>query len=260
MQTPKVLVTGSHGFIGRHLMKLVPDAVGWDIEDNPDHDICQMLPDTDFTHIFHLAASKSVSVSEMYPRSFILNNCFGTVNLLKEFPRARVINVSSSAADECKSVYGMTKYFAELAGYQHKNCLNVRLYNVFGEGQNTDYGAVVPNFITAKLTGSRPIIYGDGTQTRDLTYVGDVVDELYRLMFATNDTGLTHIGYGQPILIIDLCREIFGPDVDIQFMPKRNFDIEFSCALYPMQATYGRKEGLRRTIQWWKDEFANTKA
>lgn len=257
MESSRILITGNLGFIGSHLHDLYPSAVGWDLESDayPQEDITEPLPEMDFTHIFHLAASKSVSNSEKLARQYIINNCWGTVNIMKAYPNARIINISSSAANECKSIYGMTKYFAELAGDNHKNCLNVRLYNVFGEGQGLDYAPVVPNFIKAKMDKSPAIIYGDGSQTRDLTYVGDVVHELNRLMFATKDTGLHHLGYGNPISILDLCHQICGEDADIRFLPKRSFDIEHSCAMTPMQMTYGREIGLKRTIEWWEDKY-----
>lgn len=260
MESNRILITGNRGFIGSHLHELFPKAIGWDLENDtePQEDITERLPEINFTHIFHLAAYKSVSRGEMYPRGYISNNCWGTVNLLKNYPHARIINVSSSAANECKSIYGMTKYFTELAGNQHKNCLNVRLYNVFGERQTMEYAPVVPNFIHASLMGSRPVIFGDGSQTRDLTYVGDVVEELKRLMFATKDTGLSHVGYANPISILDLCHRICGNHADIHFLPKRSFDIENSCAVSPMHITYGREIGLKRTISWWKEHRANS--
>lgn len=258
MESPKILITGHLGFIGTHLHNLIPEAEGVDIKEGDD--ICEELPDTKYTHVFHLAASKSVAKGEIQARGYIINNCWGTVNLLKKYPDARFINVSSSAANECKSVYGMTKYFSELAGNNHKNCLNVRLYNVFGEGQTQEHGAVVPAFINASLCDTKPYIYGDGSQSRDFTYVGDVVHELRRLMFATKDTGLSHVGYGNSMTVLDLCHRICGQNAEIDFLQKRSFDIEFSCAMSPMMMTYGREEGLKRTIEWWKGRYANSAA
>ena len=58
----------------------------------------------------------------------------------------------------------------------HKNCLNVRLYNVFGEGQGFNSGTVIPKFCHAKFNNYKPTIFGDGNQRRDFTYVGDVIE------------------------------------------------------------------------------------
>lgn len=256
----RILITGSRGFIGSHLMALFPGATGWDLENevDPQEDITEHLPEGNFTHIFHLAAHKSVPRGEVFPRAFINTNCWGTLNLIKTYPKARILNVSSSAANECKSIYGITKYFSELVGNTHRNCLNVRLYNVFGEGQTIESGAVVPQFIKHRRFKDKPMIYGDGRQARDFTYVGDVVEELGRLMFATDYTGLSHVGCSNPMTVLELCQRICG-NVEIDFRPKRSYDIEYSCAPMPMIMTYGREEGLKRTIAWWEalDTFSS---
>lgn len=251
-----ILITGADGFIGSHLCELIPDAYCIDLKRGSD--ICDDLPDENFTHIFHLAASKSVPVGEQNPKTFISNNCWGTVNLLKKYPNVRFINVSSSSANEVKSIYGATKAFSESVGNFHKNCLNVRLYNVFGEGQPVTGGAVVPQFVYSKLQKSKPIIYGDGSQTRDFTYVKDVVHELKRLMFETNETGLWHLGYSNPMSVLDLCKRICG-ETEITFFPKRPFDIENSNSFYAMRIKYGREEGLKRTIEWYENEYSRTR-
>src|SRR3990167_4047972 len=190
----KILITGDKGFIGAHLTNYFNykgvKYEGLDLKDGKD--VCDVEP-SDISHIFHLAASKSVPLSMKRPEEFIHNNCLGTVKLMQAFPKARILNISSSSANEVKSIYGATKLFGEQIGNFHKNWLNARLYNVFGEGQPE--GAVVSNFIKCRLNSTRPIIFGDGSQERDMTYVGDVVNELVGLMFDTWKTGLTHVGY-----------------------------------------------------------------
>ena len=200
----RTLITGALGFIGSHLYALLPEAKGWDVKDAWNQDIRTNLPQESFTHIFHLAAKRSVPLGEQEPFQFISTNCWGTLNILRTYPNARILNISSSAAAQAKSVYGATKKFAECVGYQHPNCLNVRLYNVFGERQEVESGAVVPHFITSKLTKKPVTIYGEGWQTRDFTYVGDVVLELKRLMFETEEVGLVHVGYHAPVSVQDL--------------------------------------------------------
>ena len=250
----KILLTGSIGFIGSHLHQLIPEAIGCDIRENSLHDIRLddiQLGYPDITHVFHLAALKGVAPSEGgYAKDYIETNCWGTANVLRSFPNARIIFVSSSAAEECKSIYGMTKKFGELVAMRHPNCLAVRLYNVFGEGQSLEYAPAVPAFINARLKGHDPIIFGDGLQTRDFTYVGDVVHELKRLMFETDLKGLYHLGYGEPISVLDLLKEIYGYLPNVHFVPELNFNIRNSCSPTKMEnIMYGRMEGLRRTIK-----------
>lgn len=245
------LITGNKGFIGSHLHKLLPDAIGLDLKDY--QDIRDELPDKPFTHIFHLAACKSVPLGEQIPRDFISTNCWGTVNLLKTYPNARILNISSSSANEVKSIYGATKLFGELAARTHSNCTSVRLYNVFGEGQLPESGAVVPNFIKSMIDGVPATIYGDGYQERDMTYVGDVVENLVRIMYDKPNIRLIHLGYSEPISIIGLHNAICR--MEPNFEPDRIFDMRNSCSPEGMTIKYGRDEGIRRTIEWFKSEY-----
>ena len=191
-------------------------------------------------------------MGESDPYNFIQTNCWGTVNILKTYPNARIINVTSASAKNVMGIYGATKQFSETVGKFHKNCLNVRPHNVFGEGQREDSLAVIPLFIKAKLEGNRPIIYGDGSMRRDFTYVGDVVNYLYSMMFENDLKGVIDVGYGNSLTILELCKEIFGSLPDIQWEPVRPFDCEFSISSNPIPQVFGMKEGIKRTIEWWK--------
>lgn len=249
----RVLITGHLGFIGKHLMNMEHGATGWDVKEG--NDVREITGETQYTHIFHCAASKSVPIGEVEYRHFIENNCVMATHLAKKFPKARIVNLSSSSVNEIKSVYGMTKAFAEMMSVQHENWVNVRLYNVFGEGQFYESGAVVPRFITAYLRNEPPVVYGSGEQRRDLTYVGDVVHGLHDTMFGSDVRGVVHLGYGEPISINNLIEEIFTDFPKVKYLQKRAVDILDSCSPEPMKrVVYGRSEGLKRTIEWMRHE------
>lgn len=256
----KILVTGGSGFIGSKLISYLEDSlstheniiVNYDLKIGVD--ITEPIVDKNFDVVFHLAASKSVPKSEENPELFIRNNCLGTLNIIKSFPKARIINISSSSVNDVKSVYGATKLLAEQIAKSHENCLSVRLYNVFGEGYSSEAG-VIQKFIQAKINKEAPVIFGDGTQSRDFTYVGDVVASLVDLGLynGNGETGVMHLGYGSSISVNDLLFKVFGVDK----RPAREFDILDSKAPYKMQLMpYGREKGLERTIQWFEDEAA----
>ena len=249
----RVAITGGGGFIGNHLHKLYPNADIFDVTHGKD--ICEQLPDVEYDKIFHLAAKHHIPTCEVEAEECIWINCWGTLNLIKSYPNARIISISSSAANEIKSVYGASKLFTEIIGKLHKNYLSVRLYNVFGEGQRPESGAVVPKLMDMCLRNLPLSIYGDGTQARDFTYVGDVVENL-RTMMEGSLTGLTHLGYGDPLSVNELIKMVYGFMPEIEHMPARGVDIKFSRSPNPCKVYYGRAEGIKRTKEWFKKEYS----
>ena len=248
----KVLVTGV-GFIGTNLLKLYPNADTLDIRDG--QDICDKLPDKEYDQIFHLAAKHHIPTCEKEAEECIRVNCWGTVNLLKTYPNARIILAASSSSNEIKSVYGLTKAFVELSQQLHKNCLAVKFYNVFGEHQKLEGGAVTPKLIWHMLTKTPLKINGDGTQARDFTYVGDLVENL-RLLMDSKQTGVTHLGYGETILLNHYIELIYGSyPFDIETSDFTSYEILRSESPIRCQKFYGREEGMRRTIEWFKKEY-----
>ena len=247
----KVLITGSKGFIGTNLLKLYPDADTFDIKNG--QDICDKLPDKPYTHIFHLAAKHHIPTCEIEAHECINVNCWGTLNLIKSYPNARILVAASSSSNEIKSVYGATKAFIETIAPLHKNYLAVKFYNVFGEHQKLEGGAVTPKLIDNYLRKKPLTINGDGCQARDFTYVGDVVENLAALM-DSKQTGITHLGYGETILLNQYIELIYGEMPEVEYLPAKSIDILRSESPIRCRQFYGRKEGMRRTIEWFKKE------
>lgn len=250
--TNRILITGKSGFIGQNLSKLYPDADGLDLSNG--QDICDELPDKDYTHIFHLAAKHHIPTCEKEVEETIRVNCWGTLNLLKTYPNARIIIAGSSSSNEIKSVYGATKAFLEIIQNLHKNCLVTKFYNVFGEHQRLEGGAVTPKLINTMLRKEPLTINGDGTQARDFTYVGDLVENL-KLLMESKQTGITHLGYGETILLNHYIELIYGYMPETNNLPSKDIDILRSESPIRCRQFYGRKEGIRRTIEWFKQEY-----
>jgi len=249
----KVLITGGLGFIGTNLLKLYPDADTLDKQDS--QDICGELPKKDYTHIFHLAAKHHIPTCEVEAEECIRVNCWGTLNLMRSYPNARILSAASSSSNEIKSVYGASKAFIETIAPLHKNYLAVKFYNVFGEYQKLEGGAVTPKLIHHMLTKKHLSINGDGTQFRDFTYVGDVVNNL-KLLMEGELRGVTHLGNGEPIMLNQYIEMIYGYMPDINYLPRVEQDILWSKAPTPCQKFFGREEGMRRTIAWFKKEYS----
>lgn len=250
ISTNKVLITGGAGFIGTNLRRLYPDA---DILDKPD-DICGELPDKEYTQIFHLAAKHHIPTCELEAEECIRVNCWGTLNIMRTYPNARILAAASSSSNEIKSVYGASKAFIELIAPLHKNYLAVKFYNVFGEHQKLEGGAVTPKLIHTMLTKKQLEINGDGTQFRDFTYVGDVVENL-RILMDGDLKGMTHLGHGEPIMLNHYIELIYGEMPDVINLPKKEIDILWSKAPSPCKKFYGREEGMKRTIAWFKEAY-----
>ena len=248
----RILITGGSGFIGTNLRKLYPGA---DVLDKTmGQDICEDLPNVDYTHIFHLAAKHHIPTCEKEAEECIRVNCWGTLNLMRCYPDARIIAAASSSANEIKSVYGASKAFVELIAPLHKNYLAVKLYNVFGEHQKLEGGAVTPKLIDTMMRKAPLTINGDGTQFRDFTYVGDVVENL-RLLMDSDLKGVTHLGHGEPIMLNQYIELIYGHMPEVINLPRVERDILWSKAPTPCRKFYGREEGMKRTIQWFHEYY-----
>jgi UDP-N-acetylglucosamine/UDP-N-acetylgalactosamine 4-epimerase len=239
-------------------------------------------------YVIHLAALPSVSRSVEDPVLSNSVNVDGTLTLLLAARGAktvkRVVYASSSAAYgdtptlpkiEAMAPQPMSPYAAgKLAGEHycrvfHANygletvCL--RYFNVFGPRQDpeSEYAAVVPKFVTTLLEKKRPTIYGDGKQTRDFTYVENVVDANLMACTAPKAPGeVVNIACGDRVTISGLAfmiGEIVGYTCEPKLKPARAGDVRHSLAdISKAQEVLGYRvrvnlqEGLERTVEWYR--------
>jgi len=144
----------------------------------------------------------------------------------------------------------------------------LRYFNVFGPRQDphSQYSAVIPKFITAMLRGQRPTIYGDGTQTRDFTYVLNNVLANVAATTAPDVAGqVFNIACGTSFSLLDLVREInsiLGTSIEPIFAAPRAGDVRHSLAdisaaqqKLNYKVAIDFKEGLRRTIEWYRQRI-----
>lgn len=158
---------------------------------------------------------------------------------------------------------GYTRVFASLYGME---TVSLRYFNVFGPRQDpgSPYAAVIPLFVTAYAKNEMPTIFGDGRQSRDFTYVDNVV---HANLLAAGATGLdgrsVNVAAGDPRSLLDLLdaiSRIFGRRVEPAFAPERAGDIRSSHAdvtlareLFGYAPVVPFEEGLRRTVDWLRE-------
>ena len=209
-------------------------------------------------YVFHLAAQVSVPFSMQNPEHTMEINGAGTQRVLEAAFQAgcrRVVYAGSSSCygDVGNSVqsetdqiapispYGISKYQGE--EYCHEmaesgkiETVTLRYFNVFGPGQDpaSPYSAVIPKFISLLMAGKRPTIFGDGTQSRDFTYVQNVVDANLLAIEADGVSGHSiNVANGRSISLlklIELLCENLQTDVEPIFAEARKGDILHSCA------------------------------
>lgn len=180
----RILLTGSHGFIGSHFRRKsgYGDMVLWDLKIGKDIFNLRKNDLKGVDIIVHLAAKISVEESWQKPEEYLRNNTLGTLHLArlaKEAGVRRFVFSSSAAAyGNPMTPYGASKLSAEkfLEAFRDElEILILRFFNVYGKGQTPEYAGVITKFVNQAKFGKKLTIYGDGSSIRDFIYVDDVV-------------------------------------------------------------------------------------
>jgi nucleoside-diphosphate-sugar epimerase len=244
-------------------------------------------------YVLHLAARTSVPRSVKDPIETNKINIDGTLNVLVAARDAKVKRVvfaaSSSAYGETPTLpkvetmqpapispYGVTKFVGELYAQTFGRCyglenVSLRYFNVFGPRQDptSQYSGVLSKFITALLDGQAPVVYGDGEQSRDFTYVANVVDATLRAAEAPGVSGqVFNVGTGKRFTLnetLQLLGKISGRPARAKYDAPRTGDILHSQAdihlaqeMLSYVPSVDFEEGLRRTWAWYASTYAKT--
>jgi UDP-glucose 4-epimerase len=241
--------------------------------------------------VFHLAAIPSVPVSMKEPERTNAVNVGGTVNVLQAALRsnvARVVLACSCAAygdgpEQPKherllprpiSPYAAQKVASELYAQTYTRayglpCVALRFFNVYGPRQdpNSEYAAAIPRFVTRLLSGQRPIVFGDGLQTRDFVHVKDVVRANLLAAVARDAPGeIINVASGKSASLLELIaliRDAIGPaaaDLAPEHQPPRAGDVRASSAdvtkareLLGYEPQVTLRDGLADLVEWWRE-------
>ena len=240
-------------------------------------------------YVLHQAAIPSVPRSVANPVESHRANVDATLNMLVASKDAKVKRLVFAGSS---SVYGDTPTLPKTEDMPHNplspyalhkqlgeqyaqmftrlyglETVTTRYFNVFGPRQDptSPYSGVISLFIKALLDGTQPVIYGDGGQTRDFTYVGNVVDGVLRAAEAPGAAGeVVNVATSSRVSLNELLavlKKIIGSDVQPIHKEGRTGDVRHSQAditkaqkLLGYQPTVGLEEGLRETVAWYKTQ------
>jgi UDP-N-acetylglucosamine/UDP-N-acetyl-alpha-D-glucosaminouronate 4-epimerase len=240
--------------------------------------------------VFHQAALPSVPRSVQDPLTSTASNVTGTINVLlaaRDAGVRRVVYASSSsvygANPELPKHEGMATLpispyaVAKLAGEGYCRAFGevyglesvaIRYFNVFGPRQDprSQYAAVIPNFVAAMIRGESPLIHGDGEQSRDFTYVRNVVDANLLAAEAAGIAGRVYnVACGESVTLNQLfseLTELLGSDCPPVYGPPRSGDVRHSLADIAAarrelgyEPAVSLREGLGRTVEHLREEM-----
>jgi len=238
--------------------------------------------------VFHEAAIPSVPRSVEAPLQTHIASVDGTFSLLvaaRDQKVRRVVYAASSSAygdqptlpkaeqmlPDPLSPYAVAKLVGEyycqvFTRVYGLETVSLRYFNVFGPRQDpgSQYSGVVSRFISTLLSNERPVIYGDGEQSRDFTYIDNVVSANLKAASAKDAAGkVINVANGERITLNELLAELKDltgkQDVTAEYREPRVGDVRHSLAditlarqFLEYESKVGLREGLQRTIDWWK--------
>ena len=239
-------------------------------------------------YVLNQAAWGSVPRSIEMPLLYEEINIRGTLNMMEA---SRQNNVKKFVYASSSSVYGdepnlpkkegkegnllspysLTKRVCEEYGKQYTNLYGLdtyglRYFNVFGRRQNPegDYAAVIPKFIKQLLNDERPTINGDGKQSRDFTYIENVIEANLRACKAPSEVagGVFNVAFGGREYLIDIYKSLtkaLGKDIKPIFGPDRKGDIKHSNAdiskakeMLGYNPSWSFERGIEAAIEWYR--------
>lgn len=246
---------------------------------------------SDVEVVFHEAAIPSVPRSVEHPietHEATANATFALLLAARDAKVRRVIYAASSSAygdqpelpkvedmrPEPLSPYAVAKlmgeYYCQVFTHVYGlETVSLRYFNVFGPRQDpsSPYSGVISRFMDALVSGGQPVIYGDGEQSRDFTYISNVVDANFRAAESARAVGkVINIANGERVTLNQLLqtmKQITGQrDVTPHYEPTRRGDVRDSLAdltlareLLGYQPKVDLEDGLRRTFEWWKSNL-----
>lgn len=243
---------------------------------------------TDVEYVFHQAAVPSVPRSVDDPVTSTDANCTGTATVLDAARHADVDTVVVASSSSVygsntklpkvetmtpgpESPYALSKYYTEKLALQCSDLYDIdtvalRYFNVFGPHQDPDgpYAAVIPKFVNLMLADERPSIYGDGEQSRDFTYIDNVLEANVRAAESDVTGEAFNVGCGGRVTLnelVDTLNDLLDTDIEPAYDDPRPGDVRHSHAdiskaqeLIGYEPSVSFEDGLERTIEFLQEQ------
>jgi len=178
------------------------------------------------------------------------------------------VPVDESVTSQPESPYASSKLYAEQLGQQFASefgldVVSLRFFNVYGPRQDPEgeYAAVIPKFIELMQEGTRPVIFGDGEQTRDFVFVEDVVRANVAAT-ESGESGVFNVGRGERVSVAELVEQlndVLGTEYEPVYDDPRPGDIRHSGAdiskarvRLGIESKVDLREGLAETVKWFE--------
>jgi len=265
----------------KNIKHLELDNISLDLGDITEIDLEKSFEGCDY--VFHHAAMASVPASVADPLNCNLVNVTGTLKVLmaaRDNNVKKVVFASSAAVygdntdfplsenTPLKSIspYALSKATGEMycqlfADIYGLSTISLRYFNVFGPRQdpNSQYASVIPHFISSMLNNERPVIFGDGKQSRDFIYVKHIVDANLKAC-QTKEAGAFNIATGMSTTVnqlVDIINEVLGKDVDPIYDEPRPGDVKHSLAEVSKAKSFGFNPSINfmgelgETVHWF---------
>ncbi|MBI5460315.1 SDR family oxidoreductase [Methanobacterium sp.] len=265
----------------KNIKHLELDNISLDLGDITEIDLEKSFEGCDY--VFHHAAMASVPASVADPLNCNLVNVTGTLKVLiasRDNNVKKVVFASSAAVygdntdfplsenTPLKSIspYALSKATGEMycqlfADIYGLSTISLRYFNVFGPRQdpNSQYASVIPHFISSMLNNERPVIFGDGQQSRDFIYVKHIVDANLKAC-QTKEAGAFNIATGMSTTVnqlVDIINEVLGKDLDPIYDEPRPGDVKHSLAEVSKAKSFGFNPStdfmgeLGETVNWF---------
>ena len=254
------------------------------------HDVTNPI-DLEIDGIFNLACPASPVHYQRFPVETLKTSVHGAINML-DLAEAKKIRILQASTSEVygdptvspqpesywgnvnpigvRSCYDEGKRTAETLFFdfhrEYGTDIRVaRIFNTYGPRMAKDDGRVVSNFIVQALTGNALTVYGDGSQTRSLCYVDDLVAGIIKLFFAEKIYVPVNLGNPQPLTMVELANEIIsltGSKSELKFDPlpsddpmQREPDISRAKELLDWKPSIDRSLGLARTVEYFRSKI-----